>query len=47
MKRNLTNDFHDAGQLVGLILTREDRVSGVELSQNTAKAPDVDRGAIG
>lgn len=33
--------LHDAGQLVALILTREQRVAGQQLSQYAAEAPHV------
>lgn len=38
--------LHDAGKLLLLVLSREDRVAGEEFCENTTKGPHVDRNAV-
>eukprot|EP00955_Chlamydomonas_euryale_P028884 304372-Chlamydomonas_euryale.AAC.1 len=38
--------LHDALQLVGLVLSGEERVAGVQLREDASKAPHVDGGAV-
>lgn len=44
--RRHAQQFHDAGQLVALVLAREQRVAGQQLGQYAAEAPHVDREAV-
>jgi hypothetical protein len=45
--RRPAQDFHDAGQLLDLVLAREERIASEELRENTAETPHVDGRAVG
>lgn len=42
-----TEDFHDTSELLYLIFARKQRISRIQLGQDTAQAPHIDRRAIG
>jgi len=43
VRRRQTEQFHDAGELLDLVLAGEQRVAGVQLDDDAAERPHVDR----
>lgn len=45
--RRQTEDLHDTGELLYLVLARKQRISRVQFGQDTTQTPHIDRRAVG